>query len=612
MRVFLRNHYLALSVALIVGSIYFAPYIVFKISLGAEYKGIYMMQTANEVEYLQRIQEIADGHWKLGSVPFFEYKDNPPLMPPNILEIITAAISRIFKISTANVMILSKFFLPLLLFLVIYFLIRELTENPESLKSNPEGQAYGASKINAISGGLLVVLGYDLIDYRTVINYIKGISAPKDFLLWARPSNPILGALLIFTFLLLVWHLYKKENYKYRYVFLAGLAFAAAIMSYFFSWGMILSLMGLFFILGLWKADYKFVKNLISIAAIGFILALPYFYNVFLSMRDPSYQEASLRVGLFLTHKPVINKFLAFSLFIFLIASLIYWLARRKQIFQTESEKSGFMRQFPDWWLFSLFLILSGFIAFNQQVITGKDLWHFHFVQYTIPLAIAALFIAFYNIVSNARTGKKIFYSWLTIIVFVAAVSLFFGIYTQVSAYRQNYSAYKEYQKYADVFAWINRNTAKDSVIFSGDEDFLNLAIPAFTHSNVYLLATASFLTPFERIYYNYLTYLRMQSISSQEIENYLSRSENGFKAAAYLYGCEGLYYAASSPSFIAIKDKLISDYKEFLKKDLKNELKKYRLDYIITTGKFSEEMKILVKDLNLVYSADNIFIYQF
>ena len=94
---FFKRHKLALITSFIVGLIALAPHIIFPLQLGKEYKGIYMMQTANETEYLARIKEITEGYWKLGSVPFYEYKNNPPLMPPNILDFLYAGSSLYFR-----------------------------------------------------------------------------------------------------------------------------------------------------------------------------------------------------------------------------------------------------------------------------------------------------------------------------------------------------------------------------------------------------------------------------------------------------------------------------------------------------------------------------------
>ena len=579
---FLRDHFLAIVISLCIGLICVAPHIVFKISLGNEYKGIYLTQTSDELAYLARIQEIVDGYWTTGSVPFFEYKNNPPLMPPTALETLIAGINKFFKISVTNIVIAGKFFLPAIFFLLIYFLVNHLTEKKESI----------GNKINAIAASLLIVLGYDLIDYKSLFSFFYGRGSPEYFLLWTRPSNPILGGLLIYSFLLVVWHLYANREGKNRFglVFFSGLILALAITSYFFSWAVILSIVGLLAIVGLFKKNFRFFKNLFFMVLTGLILASPYFYNIYLGSKNIFYQESAFRTGLFLTHEPILNIFLIFSFIIFLILSFFFKKIVKENIFK------------EDWWLFSLILILAGFISFNQQVITGRTIWPFHFVQYTVPLSITALFVVFYNLKNKIEKLKGL---WGLLIILIIVSSLSFGIYTQISVYKKNYEKYKEMQKYADVFGWINKNIKKDCVILSEDRAFMNQAIPAFTHCNVYFSDFWSFLLPFDRIYYNFLVYLRLEGVSSDEIENYIKKNTDDI--LVYLYGTHTMidYNVAD---YEDVLKKIATDYKEFLTKDFEAELKKYRIDYLVSEKKINKNFN----NLNLVYGANNIFLYQF
>ena len=578
---FLKDHFWAIVVSLGIGLICVAPHVVFRISLGNEYKGIYLAQTSDELAYLSRIQEIADGHWTTGSVPFFEYKNNPPLMPPTALEILIAGINKFFKISVANIVITGKFFLPAIFFVLVYFLVNRLTDKKEST----------GNKINAIAAGLLVVLGYDLIDYKSLFSFWAGTGTPEYFLLWTRPSNPILGGLLIYSFLLVIWHLYRHRNARPNLglIFCGGVILALAITSYFFSWAVILSVIGLLATTGLLKKDFRFFKILFFTALIGLILASPYFYNIYLGSKDVSYQESVFRTGLFLTHEPILNIFLIFSLIIFLILSFLLKKISKENIFK------------EDWWLFSLVLILTGFVAFNQQIITGKTIWPFHFVQYTVPLATTALFALFFNLKNKIEKANGI---WVFLIALVIISSLSFGTYTQISVYKKNYGKYKEMQKYAEIFIWINKNTKKDCVILSEDRVFMDQAIPAFTYCNVYFSDFWSFLLPSDRIYHNYLVYMRLKGVSGNAAGDYIKNNTNGI--LVYLYGTHAMV-KFDPMEYEGALDKLENDYKEFLKNDFKTELQKYRIDYLVSEKKINENL-----NLDLIYKDNNFFVYKF
>ena len=159
----IKKHWWALVAAAVVGVIAVAPQLVFIWQLGSEYRGIPMMQTPNEEAYLAIIREIGEGHILAASFPFFEYKNSLPFLPPTI-PIFYAFFGWLFNLNLANVLIASKFILPAALFFLVYLLIYKLEGEP----------AEWSGKLNAIAGGFLVVLGFDLIDYRSALSFLAG------------------------------------------------------------------------------------------------------------------------------------------------------------------------------------------------------------------------------------------------------------------------------------------------------------------------------------------------------------------------------------------------------------------------------------------------------
>ena len=586
---FFKRHKLALVASFIVGIIALAPHIIFPLQLGKEYKGVYMMQTANETEYLARIKEVTEGHWKLGAVPFYEYKNNPPLMPPNALDFLYAGANFITGISISNLVIVSKFFLPALFFLLIYFLIRQLTRNKEFL----------SNKINAVGSGFLIVLGYDLVDYGSLISYIRGASSPNDFLLWTRPINPIFGGMLIFGFLLIFWKLYRNEisARKSKYlIFAAGLLFALAIMSYFFSWGIILSFLAVFGAISLLSKNWLLLKRICLTTFLGILFSTPYLYNIYMATKNSIYKESAVRTGIFYGRELMLNKFLILALFVFAAASLVVFIKNKKK------ESFNFLGE--KWWLVCLAMITCGFIAFNQQVITGQTVWPYHFVQYTIPLSITAIFITLYNFSSYGRSFRKI---WIAIVFIAITASLSFGVYTQTMAYKNNFANYKEKQKYAEVFEWLNKNVNKDCVILIGDRQFLTKALTIYTACDTYLSDFASFIMPTARLWHNYLVYLRLSGVSENEIDSYVERENRDI--LVYLYAAQPM----ARPNFLVenrrISLEMASDYKEFLKKDFAEELKKHKITHFLVGNNDNQNLS---KNLKAVYQDDNLILFEF
>ena len=145
--VFLKKNYLMLLCAFIVGLVSVLPHFLATAQLGRDYQGIPFIYQANEDAYLARIREVVDGHWAVGSAFFYEYKDWRPLVP-SVGEFLYALPTILFSIPLLSVMVASKFVLPAILFVLVYYLILRLSASPTAL----------SIRINAAAGGLLVTL----------------------------------------------------------------------------------------------------------------------------------------------------------------------------------------------------------------------------------------------------------------------------------------------------------------------------------------------------------------------------------------------------------------------------------------------------------------------
>ncbi len=599
-RYYLKRHWLNLALAVLVGLIYVGPQLVFIFSLGGEYQGIPMLQTANEQGYLGRIREIIDGYPKVSSYPFYEYKDQWPLMPPTG-EMFYALPSLLLGISLVTVLIVSKFILPLVLFLLIYFFILKLIGDVNS----------PATKISATAGSLLILLGYDLVDYHSLWNFLfGGKNLGGSFLIWSRPVNPILGAIFLFSFLLCVWAIIQKTKYLKTTVVTAGLFLALMITSYFFSWGLAVSILGILFLVYLYKREYRIVWAFISIIAIALVLTTPYWYFSYRASQSPGYSEAVLRSGLIYTHYPLVNKLLLAVLGVYLILVFTPILKRVSWSNMFESLRQNIKAVWRDWHWFCLILILGSFWALNQQVITGITIWPYHFVQYSIPLAMIVLVLLWHHYI---RKKFRIF--WIFTIIFIIGSALLFGLYSQTYAYNKSYSYFRQLQIYTHVFQWLNKQP-KDCVVLVYDTTnfSFNELVLAFSHCNLYESNEFFLLMPEDRIYHNYLVHLRLKGVSADEIENYIQ--ENKGEIHNYLFsnwaGAHGLpeFPDFTDPKLEERIKKLPQDYRQFLQKEFRTELSKYKLDYILSAGPIPKSVITQLGRLKLEYQHQDISVY--
>ncbi len=587
----LKEHAWAFAVALGIGLLFGLPNIFFAVSLGSEYRGIPLLQTPNEDSYLARIQEVTDGHGALGSPFLFEYKDEPPLSPPTG-EWLYALPSVLFGVSPAATLIGSKFLLPAILFLLIYALIFRLTGG--------EGRPRA---LTALAGGMLTVLGYDLIDYRTVFEYLAGDESPGAFLLWARPVNPILGALFLFSFLLIIWSLAERREKPVVRLGGAGVFLALMFGSYFFSWGMALSVLAALVLTLLVRGEYKTAGMLSLIVPVGALFSSPYWFFAWRAAKSPWYEGSVLRSGLFLTHYPLLNKLL-------LVALVLYALVLFYDFYLKKRTGSAFV--WEGWHSFVLAFLLGGVWAYSQQMLTGRTIWPYHFVQYTIPLAMVSGVVVLHRII-RARS----IYVWGTFVSAALAASLAFGVYTQVVAYTKARPHAVHLQTYAPLFAWLNRGE-KDCVVFVNETNEemmeLNTLIPAFTHCNRYTTTELLSLLPAERAVHGYLSLLRLRGISPEGIDAYLAAARS--EAAGYLYAdWKGLFGVKDFPD---VRDTVLEQrlqefpalYRAFAARDFRAELRRYRLDYILSNGPLEERVARELRGLEKVFEASGKVLY--
>ncbi|MBI2627861.1 MAG: hypothetical protein HYW71_00285 [Candidatus Niyogibacteria bacterium] len=592
---YFKNHYLAIFFAVLVGFIYLAPNLFFVLSLGGDYQGIPIMRTANEDYYLARIQEILDGHFLVASHGFYEYKDQLPTAPP-VGEFFYALPALLFGVSPANVLMASRFILPFILFLLVYFLMRKLTGDAEIF----------SNKINAVAGALFVTLGYDLADFRGIFKFLSGGDfIGSNFLMWARPVNPILGAIFLFSFLILIWKIIEQSGRRAINIFGASIFLALMIGSYFFSWGIALSVTAMLILIYFLRKEYKAAKNLIFVLLSAFVFSAPYWYLMWRSSQSPWYEESLLRSGMFYTHYPLLNKIMLAVLAVYILMLFFEsW----------KCKKSNMVFQFKNWHIFCLAFILGSLWVYSQQIVTGRTVWPYHFPQYTIPLAMIVLITLFYNILK-----KESAYLWRAGIFIIVFFSLAIGIYTQAYVYQKFFYEYAARQSYVEIFNWLN-SRKKDCVVLvrqNGREaSKIEGLIPAFTHCNVYASSWIYTLMPSDRPQFNYMVILRLNGITGEEIDRYMAEhkgQENGYLFSNW----KGLYGVKDFPDFsdslLAEQSKQFSEnYKAFMKKDFRAELERYKIDYILSLGPLDELMSSSLRDVHEIFKMKNVFIYSF
>ena len=504
--------------------------------------------------YRARIHEILDGYPAVVSPFLYEYKQERLNIAP-IGEWLYALPAFIFGLSF--IFIVYKFLLPAILFFLVYLLVKKMIggDDREAL-------------LTSLTAGLLVTLGIEFVDYGYMLSLFEG--APSRSLLWTRPVNPITGGVLLFTFLLSVYSIMERRRYAY---ILAGILLAATV-GYYFAFGMATAVLGVLFLAYLVRREYPVVRDFIATGIVFLVVSAPYWYNVALSFGGETGRAAAMRAGMIFTHAPVFNKAL-FAATIIVVLCFAYALFK------------GYVRENERAWIFIGALIAAGWIGFNEQIITGRQIWYHHFVQYTVPFSYIAVLVASY--LSIRRTLPRL---WFLGVGTLAMLSIVYGLYSTTHGFPSRMEDFARLQAYGPVMDWLNDNALRDCVVAVVEEgEEAGRWIPAYTHCNSYISAFTYYAIPEDRVLHNYLLHLRLNGVEPENVANYLKDHESEMRGHMFtnwdhLFDPDQGEWVAERISY------LTSTYREFATEDLNERMHQYRIDYLMTKGPMSPALE--------------------
>jgi len=574
---FFQKHGLGLLFAILVGIVFVVPIVRAPVSIGDKYQGVQYLPLDDEDIYRARINEVLEGKPFITSPYFYEYKNSPLVVPP-FNEWLYALLALCIGLSASIIAL--KFLLPASLFFLVYLLVYRLTERSGDTKNT------WSVLIASVSTGLLVTLGFEFVNYKYLWSVLHGGVANP--IIWSRIVNPIVGAVQLFGFLILLEAIMSRR-FKYAYV-CAGLLLSITI-GYFFTLGMSLSILGSLFLIVVWRKEWATARELLYVGVIGFVLSIWYWIKMFSSITGTEGSLVGMRNGMSFTHAPVLNlALLAGTLFVMLSATTIYF---RHRIFPN-----------PKSWAFVLALILGSWIAFNQQIITGREVWFGHFFQYSVPLVFVALGVVAYH-------SWRILYprTWLWVSIAIMIVVSLFGLFT-VSQVLSRQTEFARIQEYAPVFTWLKSNTGNDCVVFikEYDEEFERL-IPAYTHCDVYSSTWTFSGVPSERVLHNYLLRLRLSGLQAEDARAYVMQDVE--KVRGYFYTDWKQMFALGIDEWYQEKvNYLEKEYAHFLQGDLKEQMNMYRMDFLVSKDPILEETIEGLPHLYFIDHIGNYYVY--
>ncbi|MBI2030859.1 hypothetical protein HYT05_04525 [Candidatus Kaiserbacteria bacterium] len=567
---FIKQHRAALVMAVLVGLCAVAPSLLAWTSAGTHYQGIQYLPIDDEDIYRARIHEILDGHAAVSSPFLYEYKAASAAVTP-VNEWLYALPALLFGLSA--VIVASKFILPALLFLLVYSFVSQL------LGSGARG--------TALAAGLLVVLGSDFVDYQYLLSLLHGL--PPRPLLWTRLVNPIIGGIELFGFLALL--LVVHDDPKRRLVLVSAAALLSAAVGYFFSFALALAVLGVLFVFALVRREFDEAKGLFVVGALSVVFDAVWWYHSLTAFGGSSGVVAALRNGMFFTHAPVLNKALLAATLI-VVACFAYAHSRR------------LWRGYERAWIFIAALLGGSWIAFNQQVITGREIWYQHFVQYTVPLCMIAVLAAAH--MSVGRTFPRVYRGALALL---AVVCLSYGAYS-VMNYMSRMPGFAHSQEYAPLFAWLDEHASEGCVVLDAQfNEEMQRLIPAYTGCDVYETTVTFSGVPHERIVHNYLVRLGLNGVASADAERYINAHEEDVRT--YFYSDWNQMFGHGAEPWIAERAaQLAGGYQAFAAASLAEGIRKYRMDYLVAQEPLAPHLFEKLPSIHAVGKAGQFTIY--
>ncbi|MFZ2522332.1 MAG: hypothetical protein WAX44_01650 [Minisyncoccia bacterium] len=563
----LRNNYIAFLFSLLVGIVYIFPHVYFILDQGENYKGIYISRSYDEDTYYSSIRQIYDGKSATMNPYLPEYEEKTIVSAYKFIESIIGYLGVFFNLSISSLAILSKFIFPTLIFLSVYFFILVLFHD----------------KLTAIFTAFFVLLGQELapLNITSAIETFMFQSPFHSFLLFNRPINPQVSIIFFFLVLCLLAKLWNNTHSK-KYAILSGIIVGFLSYIYFYYWNFTLIFLGLIFLYSIFLKEKELLKNISISIIVSLAVAMPFIVNTLLALKTGA---MSVSKNYILTHRYINEKVILLPLIVFIVIYLWNTIISKKfnisVVLSFINEKK---------FLFIFLLVVTGFLATNQQVIHGYEIQqhHYHFMT-NISVFIITMSVIFSTFLKSHINKYKLFIvSLVMFVIFIHAISV------QASSYKYWVDKFGHFQDYSPVFDWLNNNSKADDVVYSSTE--ISEIIPVYTHNSVYGSLHASvYPVPTERLAHNYFTLMYLRGISGKEVKTYLydEKYRNEFGHMVF----EGQYWRSVCGSFgcfpDSVLDSYIKNYELLVKDSFETNLKKYKIDYILWDSELNPEWEI-------------------
>jgi len=577
-----KEHCWIIILSFLLTILIFAPLIAFPYVIKNEYQGININHFGADAHfYFSRAREVLDGHglgspWlregKNDADTFFSYVDYILLAPIKLLGLEQ-------KVDLVAIYNIYNFIGVFFIILMIYFLVYQLS----------------GKKILSAAAALFVVGGYSIIFHQALFY--------DDSNIYSRIIDPYFASLIFFIYLNLLVKASKSAEVKYK--IFSALTFGLLFYIYFYAWSFTLALNGSLFLVLLIKKDFASAKKILFISLVGLILGSYTLIGLLSSLGSAYGEQASYFILMSSGHRPVFSKIGLITL----VLLAIYWYKKR------DDQNLPFISA----------IILAGWIALNQQIITGKMIQYGHYYWYfVVPLSIITGFYLIWSLIKNEKL-KNYLFIFIIFIVFINTIggqykSFFFTL--EAKKYEQNFRSLIDYLNY-------DNQSAVILAVEGANENLFTI----YTPHDLFWNSGALFgRISIQRIKDTLFVYSYLNKDVRNNFKEYFNAADNNKSQADFylgLYrGLEGYWSGFSfyeynekiknndselSQNRSAIIERLYEEYNDTVLKDngIEKILKKYGVNYIVWDKNKNPEWDLnALLDFKPVLSSNNIYLY--
>src|SRR3989344_1742196 len=579
----LRSHWSALAAALLVALFVASPIIVFPYVAGSEYRGINIMHFgSDEYLYLVRGKDALEGNRlgqpflaevKSGQDPTFSYAEKMLVAPLRILGV-SEQVNIVTYINILN------FISVVVIVLLMYAFALRLSGN----------------RAIALAGAVFAITGYSITEEHTLFY--------SSYDVYGRSVFPFMSSIPFFGFLIAL-HEALVVRKDWRFIIVAGLILGLMCYIYFHAWTFSFALVGALALLYALMRDWPRVGHVCAIGAIGATLGAYNIVQLFLYVVGPFAAQLSYFYYAIEGHFFVMsNTGLATAV---LLSILVYLRGR--------DANTPFIAA----------IIAAGWIAVNQQIITGRVVQYGHYFWY---------FISPLSIIIAAYLLWRILPPRLARVLPILIIGLgFFNIAgQQYRTFQIDLPAKLHEQVYAPVIDAFN--TRPKSVVLSGagfESD--TLLIPIYTDNDLYWSpAATTHQFSMDQFKEGLLLHLYLNRDARKNPAGYLRKALASHTQNEYTYmykEIEGFYsgldykayqraLAAGDASFGGLRERLLGEITTLYRKqfsrvaDVERLLKERRVRYVIWDSSLYPEWDLSIfKGLKEITRSGSVVLYE-